>query len=174
MLFAPAIVQKLTSQAQRFHELTEMLARPEVASDGKRLPALLQERGSLEAAADLARRLDALVARRGEAERILSEASADPDLAALAREDLELLPAEEEALDREIKAALISEPADLRRKVIVEIRAGTGGDEATLFAADLYRIYRRYAESKRWKFEDLDLAPTDVGGFKEIVFAVEG
>jgi peptide chain release factor 1 len=174
MQFAPAIVTKLTSQARRFDELTEMLSRPEIASDGKRLPAFLQERGSLESAANLARRLEALVARRLEAERILAEADADPDLAALAHEDLELLPAEEEALDREIKEALITEPADLRRKVIVEIRAGTGGDEATLFAADLYRIYRRYAESKRWKVEDLDVAPTDVGGFKEVVFAVEG
>jgi peptide chain release factor 1 len=174
MQFAPAVVQKLKSQAQRFDELTEMLARPEVASDGKRLPALLQERGGLQAAADLARRLEALLARRGEAERILADPRADADLAQLAREDLEVLPLEEEVLDREIKEALITEPADSRRKVIVEIRAGTGGDEATLFAADLYRIYRRYAESKRWKIEDLHLSPTDVGGFKEIVFAVEG
>jgi peptide chain release factor 1 len=174
MQFAPAIVQKLKSQAQRFDELTEMLSRPEVATDGKRLPALLQERGRLQAAADLARRLESMLARRGEAERILADPKADSDLEALARDELEALPPEEQALDREIKEALITEPADLRRKVIVEIRAGTGGDEATLFAADLYRIYRRYAEAKRWKIEDLDVAPTDVGGFKEVVFAVEG
>jgi peptide chain release factor 1 len=138
------------------------------------LPALLQERGRLQAAADLARRLDGLLTRRGEAERILADAAADPDLAALAREELAELPGQEEALDHEIKEALITEPEDLRRKVIVEIRAGTGGDEATLFAADLYRIYRRFAESKRWKIEDLEVSPTDVGGFKEVVFAIEG
>jgi peptide chain release factor 1 len=174
MQFAPAIVQKLESQARRFDELTEQISRPEVASDGKRLPALLQERGRLQSAADLAQRLRALVARRSEAEHIVADPKADADLAALAREDLAALDAEERALDDEIKAALITEPEDLRRKVIVEIRAGIGGDEATLFAADLYRIYRRYAESKRWRIEDLDVAHTDVGGFKEIVFAVEG
>jgi peptide chain release factor 1 len=174
MQFAPAIVQKLESQARRFEELTEQISRPEVASDGKRLPALLQERGRLQAAADLAQRLHALVARRQEAEHILAEPAGDAELVALAREDLAALDAEESALDREIKAALISEPEDARRKVIVEIRAGTGGDEATLFAADLYRIYRRYIEARRWKIEDLDVAHTDVGGFKEIVFAVEG
>jgi peptide chain release factor 1 len=174
MQFAPAIVQKLKSQAQRFDELTEMLASPEIATNGKRLPGLLQERGRLERSADLARRLDALVRRRAEAERILEDSAADADLVALAREDLDALPVNEETLDREIKEALITEPEDLRRKVIVEIRAGTGGDEATLFAADLYRIYRRFAESKRWKIEDLDVSTNDVGGFKEVVFAVEG
>jgi peptide chain release factor 1 len=174
MQFAPAIVHKLESQARRFEELTEQISKPEVASDGKRLPALLLERGRLQSAADLAQRLRALVARRAEAEHIVGDPGADADLAALAREDLAALDPEERALDAEIKAALISEPEDARRKVIVEIRAGTGGDEATLFAADLYRIYRRYVESKRWRIEDLDVSHTDVGGFKEIVFAVEG
>ena len=80
----------------------------------------------------------------------------------------------ETALDAEIKSALIREPGDVRRKVIVEIRAGVGGDEATLFARDLYGIYRKYVEAHRWRMEDLEVSTTDVGGFKEVVFAVEG
>jgi peptide chain release factor 1 len=112
--------------------------------------------------------------RRAEAERILAEPKPDPDLAGLAREDLEEVESLEATLDREIKEALIAEPEDDRRKVIVEIRGGTGGDEATLFARDLYGIYRRYAEVRRWKIEDLEAVPTEVGGFKEVVFAVEG
>jgi peptide chain release factor 1 len=174
MQFAPAIVAKLREKAARFAAITDEIGRPEVATDGRRLAGLLQERGALEGVASLAARFEALERRRAEAERILSEPGRDPELAALAREDLEALEGEETAIDGEIKAALISEPADLRRKVIVEIRAGVGGDEATLFAADLYKIYRRYAENKRWKIEDLELSQSEIGGFKEVVFAVEG
>ena len=174
MEFAPAIVARLEKQAARFRELTDLLASPEIAAGGgRRVPALLQERGQLEEASRLHERLVTLVRRRAEDEALLAEGG-DPELASLAREDLATLEAEEQALDREIKNTLITDPEDRRRKVIVEIRAGTGGDEATLFAADLYRIYRRYFESKRWRIEDLDVSPSEVGGFKEIVFAVEG
>jgi len=174
MDFSPALVQKLRQQAERFEELTRLISTPEIATDGRKLPTLLEERGRLESSAELAARLDALVARRAEARRILDDPAPDPDLAGLAREDLTEVEALESELDREIKESLITEPEDLRRKVIVEIRAGTGGDEATLFARDLYGIYRRYAEARRWKVEDLDVATSDVGGFKEVVFAVEG
>lgn len=174
MLFVPAIVSKLREKAARFHAITEHIGTPEVASDGRKLQSLLVERGSLESTAELVRRLDACLARRAEDERILADAASDPDLKELAREDLEALASEETALDEEIKAALITEPEDLRRKLIVEIRAGVGGDEATLFVADLYRIYRRYVEARHWKIEDLEISPSEVGGFKEIVFAVEG
>jgi peptide chain release factor 1 len=173
MEFAPAIVARLEKQAERFAELTELLASSELASEGRRIPALLQERGQLEASAVLARRLADLRRRRAEDERLLSEPG-DPELAELAREDLVSLEPLERELDREIKEILISDPEDRRRKVIFEIRAGTGGDEASLFVADLYRIYRRYFESKRWKIEELDLSPSEVGGFKEVVLAVEG
>jgi len=173
MEFAPAIVSRLENQAARFRELTELLSAPASAGDGRRIPALLQERGRLEPAARLAERLELLRRRRAEDEQMLV-GGADPELAELAREDLAALEEEERALDQEIKQALIDDPDDRRRKVIVEIRAGTGGDEATLFAADLYRMYRRYFDAKRWKVEELDLSASDVGGFKEIVFAVEG
>ncbi len=174
MQFAPTLVSKLEERARRFEELTELISTPEVATDGRRLPGLLQERGRLQASAELARRLSELVHRREEAELILADPAPDLDLAALAREDLSTIEPEESSLDREIKEALIAEPEDLRRKVIVEIRAGTGGDEATLFARDLYDLYRRYFDARRWKVEDLDVSTTDVGGFKEVVFAVEG
>src|SRR5258706_503912 len=174
MQIATSLVEKLRSRARRFDELTELLSTPAVATDGRRLPVLLQERGRLQASADLARRLDEVVQRRKEAERILSDPSPDPDLAGLAREDLAGLDAIELELDGAIKEDLIAEPEDLRRKVIVEIRAGTGGDEATLFARDLYDIYRRYFDTRRRKVEDLEVETSDLGGFKEVVFAVEG
>ncbi|MFO1010568.1 MAG: peptide chain release factor 1 [Planctomycetota bacterium] len=174
MTFAPSLVAKLDREAARFAELTELISLPEVATDGKRLPALLQERGRLEPIADLARRFHALHARRDEARAILAEAKPDPDLAALAREDLATLEPEERALEAAILDALVQEPEDARRKVIVEIRAGVGGDEAALFARDLYGIYRKYFDAKKWRVEDLEVSPSDLGGFKEVVFAVEG
>ncbi|MBL8857255.1 MAG: peptide chain release factor 1 [Planctomycetes bacterium] len=174
MIFVPAIVAKLREKAARFHAITDRIGEPEVANDGRKLKALLLERAALEESAALTARLDALIARRAEAERILADKSNDPDLMELAREDLAGLVDDEAALDLEIKSALITEPEDLRRKVIVEIRAGVGGDEATLFVADLYKIYKRFAESRRWKIEDLDISLSEVGGIKDVVFAVEG
>ncbi len=172
MQFAPAIVAKLREKAVRFDEITTQISLPEVATDGRKLATLLQERGSLADVATLAARFEALVRRRADDERMQS--GSDAEMAALAAEDLTEIEQEEVALDHEIKAALITEPSDLRRKVIVEIRAGVGGDEATLFVGDLYKIYRRYAENRRWKIEDLEISHSEVGGLKEVVFAVEG
>jgi peptide chain release factor 1 len=166
----PALVERLRQDAARFDALTAELSRPEVASDSRRITALLKERGALARKAELARRVAALAGRRTDAEALL----ADPDMAELAREELAALGVEERELDREVVEALIAEEDDERRKVIVEIRAGTGGDEASLFAADLFRIYQRFADSQGWRVELLEAAPSDVGGFKEIVFALEG
>jgi len=174
MPFAPSIVAKLRAQAARHAELTEMLSSPEIVSDTRRLPALLRERGALEPLAQLALRLDALEARRRDAESILEGPGRDPELAALAREELELLEPEELGFDAELKAALVTDKEDLRRKVIVEIRAGVGGDEATLFARDLYDLYSKYFAARSWKVEEFEVATSEVGGFKEVVFAVEG
>ena len=174
MQFAPSIVAKLRAQAARHGELTEMLSSPEILADTRRLPALLQERGALESLAELAARLDKLEELRRESEAILAEPRPDPELAALAREELAQLEPLEQAFDEELKQALVSDREDLRRKVIVEIRAGVGGDEATLFARDLYEVYRKYFDARRWKVEEFDVSTSEVGGFKEVVFAVEG
>jgi peptide chain release factor 1 len=174
MQFVPAIVAKLREKAARFHAITDRIGEPEIANDGRKLKALLVERGSLESAALMAEKLDRLLARRADAERIVNDPAPDPDLLELAREDLRGLESDERELDVEIKNALISEPEDARKKLIVEIRAGVGGDEATLFVGDLYKIYRRYAEARRWKIEDLEISHSEVGGMKEIVFAIEG
>jgi peptide chain release factor 1 len=172
MQFVPAIVAKLREKAVRFDEITTQISLPEVATDGRKLATLLQERGSLEEIAGICARFEALAKRRADDERMQS--GTDAEMAALASEDLAEVEQAERAIDFEIKAALITEPADLRRKVIVEIRAGVGGDEATLFVGDLYKIYRRYVENRRWKIEDLEISHSEVGGLKEVVFAIEG
>ena len=115
----------------------------------------------------------AMVERRAEAESILEDGS-DVDLVDLAKEDIASLESEESVLDDEIKVALIADPEDERSRVIVEIRAGTGGDEATLFASDLFRMYSRFCDVHKLKIEMLNVNESDVGGFKEIVFSVGG
>jgi peptide chain release factor 1 len=171
-IIIPAIVAKLREKAARFAELTEELSKPEVASDPKVYPDLLRERGRLEVSADLAKRLEKLFADRESAQAMLEDDEAE--IRGMAEDELGELESAEEALFAEIKAALVDDPELERDKVIVEIRAGTGGDEATLFAADLFRMYAKYCETHRWKVEVLEQTHTEVGGFKEIVFGVKG
>jgi peptide chain release factor 1 len=173
MEFNPALVAKLRARAERHAELTAALGDPELAADPKRFPQVLRERGSLERSAAMYARFQELLARRAEAEAILADGG-DAELVELANEDLAGLQAQERELDEELKLALISDPEDERAKVIFEIRAGTGGDEATLFAADLFRMYSHYFEKRRWKVELLEENRTEVGGFKELIFGVSG
>ena len=168
----PALVQKLRERAERHAELTDQLADPEVASDSKKFPALLRERGSLEASKELFNRVEQVQNRRTEAQEILD--SGDEEMSELAQEELAEADKEEEALDEEIKMALIRDSEDDRTKVIFELRAGTGGDEATLFVGDLFRMYTRYFETRRFKVEMLTETESEVGGYKEMSFAVEG
>src|SRR5688572_30690303 len=126
MEFAPAIVQKLRERAGRHAEIAELMLDPAVASNPKRFPALLREQGQLAQSVELLTRLDGMVRRRSEAEALMADGEADPDLRALAEEELQGLDADELALDEEIKGALIQDDDLARDKIIVEIRAGTG------------------------------------------------
>ncbi|MFT5152814.1 MAG: peptide chain release factor 1 [Planctomycetota bacterium] len=173
MEFPEALVGKLRERAQRFDELTTLLSDPEVSSDPKRFPGILRERGSLEDSAKLYTRLLELEARLEEAAAVIEEAE-DDDFVELARGEVEEVEAAASVLEAEMKSALVADPDDHRNQVIVEIRAGTGGDEATLFAGDLFRMYSRFFDSKKWKVEIFDAQRTEVGGFKELVFAVKG
>jgi len=171
--FDAALVAQLKQRADRFEEITGLLGDPEVAADGKQLAGLLRERGALERAHQMFGELCALRLARSEAESILAEGE-DDELVDLAREELAGLGEAEERLDEQVKLALISDPTDERRKVIVEIRAGTGGDEATLFAADLFRMYNRFCDGERLKIELLGASESEVGGYKEVTFGVSG
>ncbi len=173
MEFDAALVAQLKQRADRFEEITGLLGDPEVAADGKQLAGLLRERGALERAHQMFGELCALRLSRSEAESILAEGG-DDELVDLAREELAGLGEAEERLDEQVKLALISDPTDERRKVIVEIRAGTGGDEATLFAADLFRMYNRFCDGERLKIELLGASESEVGGYKEVTFGVSG
>ena len=163
---------RLAATDQRYDDLTEQMARPEVSGDYEKLQALARERASLEQVVSLYREWKANGKAIEEARSVLGDR--DPELAALAREEIETLTRARTDIEARLKRALVPKDPRDDRDVIVEIRAGTGGDEAALFAADLYRMYTRYADRRGWKVELLSLNEIGIGGIKEVVFEVHG
>jgi len=167
------ILKKLEKLTNRYDELTHLMAQPEVTTDPARLHAYAREHASLE---DIVHRFRDYqsVAKQIEDAQALLESETDEELAELAREELEALRQREAQLEKEISLDLVPKDPDDERDVIVEIRAGTGGEEAALFAGDLFRMYSRYAERHNWEIEIVDGHETDLGGFKEVIFEVKG
>ena len=167
------MLDKLRSIEERFEALETEMGRPEVITDYQRLQALAKERASLEAIVTLYRDLYRVEAQIADT-RALAGDGAEPDLVHLAYEELAALEPERERLQDALQLALLPADPHDERNVIVEIRAGTGGEEASLFAGDLYRMYARYAEAKSWQTDVVSASETDRGGFKEIIFAIQG
>ncbi|MEZ4554398.1 MAG: peptide chain release factor 1 [Dehalococcoidia bacterium] len=164
--------ERLAEIEARYEEVTRLLADPDVVSDHRRLQELGRERSQLETVVALYRRYRDAEAALDDARALARDA--DEEMRTLGREEEERLVAELAQLDQDLKLALLPrDPAD-EKDVIVEIRGGTGGEEAALFAADLYRMYQRYAERQRWKTEVINTSEASAGGYKEIVFEVHG
>ena len=167
-----SVLGKLDDLAQRHEELSMLLADPEVVSDRTRYASLMKEFSELVpvtgAYADFRRRMAELAA----AEELLDDD--DPEMRVLARTDVEdLRPALEQA-EAELTRFLVPKDSDDRNNVFLEIRAGTGGDEAALFAGDLFRMYGRYAEQRGWRLEPLSERPGEHGGYREVIARVAG
>lgn len=169
-----SFLEKLEPMAERYDELEKLLADPEVISDQGTYRAYLKEHGYLAKSVGRYRNLKEVIEREAEAEGILREESADKDLASLAEEELEELHSRHQALLDEIRDIFLEDDTESVRDSIIEIRAGTGGDEACLFVADLFRMYTRYAETKGWKIEIMSSSPTELQGFKDITFSIKG
>ncbi len=163
---------RLEATEQRFEDLTQEMARPEISGDYEKLQAIAKERAAIEQVVSLYREWRANGQALDEARSVLSEN--DAEMAAMAREEIDALTPARVELETRLKRALV--PTDPRddRDVIVEIRAGTGGDEAALFAADLFRMYSRYADRRKWTTEVLSANEIGIGGLKEVVFEVQG
>ncbi len=168
----PAVRTQLEKLRDRYHELTEKMARPDVAADYERVGQLAKERAELDEIVQLFEEYER-VERDAEAARAMLK-ERDPELRDLAESELETAERRLEELDKEIVRRLLPKDPRDKRNVIVEIRAGTGGEEAALFAADLFRMYTRYAERRGWKTEVLSVSESDRGGFKEVIFEVKG
>jgi peptide chain release factor 1 len=163
---------RLRQALQRAEEVGKALADPLVARDPSKLKALGREHTQLAPVVRLAERLSRLQSELAQARELADEA--DPELAALARADLTRIPPEIEAVTRELHELLLPQDPHDARDAIVEIRAGTGGDEAALFAADLYRMYQRFCERNALTWEPLSLSEGPLGGLKEAIVAVRG
>ena len=164
---------KLRTIEERYESLNEEMARPEVLADYQRVQELAKERASLDTVVALHRALSKVEEQIDDA-RAMSGDGVDAELARLAQDELAELEPQRERLEADLRMALLpTDPKD-ERNVIVEIRAGTGGEEASLFAGELFRMYSRYAETKRWQVEVLSASPSEKGGFKEIVFEIDG
>ena len=163
---------RLQEMARRHAEVEEQMADPEVAADHVRMARMAREHGRLGKFVELHRRIGDVCRRRAEAEEALLED--DAELHELAAEEIEETAAEEEGLVDEAVELFVSDERESDRNVIVEVRAGTGGEEAALFAADLVRMYTRHAEARGWKAELMDVSHTDLGGVREAVFSVTG
>ena len=167
------MLEKLAGIEARYAELEELLADPEVALDYEKVAEYAQERAELEDVVDTYRAYKVAEEELEGAQSILDE-EVDEELYEMARGEVERLQDRLSQLEERLRQLLL--PRDPRddRNVIVEIRAGAGGDEAGLFAADLYRMYTRYAEQRAWKTDILSSHTTGVGGFKEVIFEVHG
>jgi peptide chain release factor 1 len=164
---------RLAAIDRQFEELTAEMAEPDVAANHERLGSLARDRAALEEIVGLYREYREAGKALGDA-RSLVEEGGDPELMMLAQEEVEVLSERMDALEDQLKHALLPKDPHGERDVIVEIRAGTGGEEAALFAADLYRMYSRYADIRGWRTEILSTNETGIGGLKEIIFEVRG
>lgn len=167
------LVERLEKVEARFHEVESSLSDPAIFSDQTKYTELRREHSSLAPVIAAYRRYRRIL-QDIEANEALLAPNADLELQALAREELPLLREQSLTLENELKELLLPRDPDDSRNCIVEIRAGTGGDEAALFAADLFRMYSRYAERHGWKLEIIDFNDTGIGGFKEMIFSLQG
>jgi peptide chain release factor 1 len=167
------MLDKLEARARRYEDLATLTADPAVIRDQKRYAELMREMAGLTELVEEYGRYRRLLEEMEQA-RELAKEGGDSELAGLAREELKGLKERGEAMEARLRTLLIpKDPLDLKN-IIMEIRAGTGGEEAALFAADLFRMYSRYAEGRGWAVEIMSSHQTEIRGFKEIVFSVTG
>jgi len=171
---ADPLVNKLDELESRFDQIERQIADPAVACDAARFVELSKEQGALRTLVMKYREYKKAVSGIADAELILQDTTVEDDFKALAQEEIAKLKKLHESLLEEIRNTLVMADDDVINSVIMEIRAGTGGEEAALFARDLYNMYIKYVETQRWKAEPLHFSVSDRGGFKEVIFAIKG
>ena len=167
------MIEKLQIIQQRFDEVSDLIIQPDIISDQKRYVQLNKEYKDLRILTEKANQYKALTSNIDEAEEIINE-NGDVEMVEMAKIQLEEAKEELPALEEEIKFLLIPKDPEDSKNVVLEIRAGTGGDEASIFAGDLYRMYTKYCQDKGWNVSLVDSSDGTAGGFKEIIFEVSG
>ncbi|MDP4117244.1 MAG: peptide chain release factor 1 [Bacteroidota bacterium] len=166
-------VEKLEKIKDKFERINQQLSDPTFMDDRSRVVSLSKERSELTPIIEAYNQYAALI-KNIEGNKELIESETDKELAQLAQFELKDLEADKEKMEEEIKFLMLPKDPNDNKDIIMEIRAGTGGEEAALFAGDLFRMYTRYAEVKGWKIELIDISDTGLGGIKEAVFSISG
>ena len=167
------MLEKIQIVKQRFDEVNDLIIQPDIISDQKRYVQLNKEYKDLKTIVDLGLVYESLMSNIDEAQEIISDGS-DAEMVEMAKMQMEEAKAQIPAIEEEMKFLLIPKDPDDAKNVVVEIRAGAGGDEASIFAGDLHRMYTKYCESKGWKVDVVDFNQGTSGGFKEVIFEVSG
>ena len=167
------MIDRLAIVKQRFDEVSDLIIQPDIIADQKRYVALNREYKDLSALMEKRTAYLNLTQRQQEAEEIISDGS-DLEMTDMAKEELEEVKSKLPELEETIRFMLIPKDPEDAKNIVMELRAGTGGDEASIFAGDLYRMYTKYCESKGWKVSVVDLSEGTAGGFKEIIMEVSG
>jgi peptide chain release factor 1 len=165
---------KLDELENRFCEIEKEMTEPASMRDSAKLVALSKEQGKLKTIVAKYRECKKTASEIEDSMQIAGDKTAPEDLRQLAKEEMQGLEEKKQSILDEIKNALLMADDMAVSSVIMEIRAGTGGEEAALFARDLYNMYVKYADSHRWKIEQLDFSPTEKGGFREAIFSIKG
>jgi peptide chain release factor 1 len=167
------LTEKLDQLDSRYEEMTQQLSSPEVVGDSARFQKIAKQHAELEEIVAKHREYKQIVKDLAGAHQLFLEAD-DAEMKQLAHDEEKALAARKETAERELKLLLLPRDPNDEKSVLIEIRAGTGGDEAALFAAELFRMYSRYAETQGWKVEVLESSPSSLGGMKEVVAAIQG
>ena len=167
------MIEKLSLIEDRYREIEKLLSNPEIAGDYNKSQNLIKEHASLKNVANLTFEYRTLTEAIDETKSLIKEEN-DRDITELAREELDNLELQKPTLENNLRIALLPKDPNDSKNVIMEIRAGTGGDEAGLFAADLYRMYNRYAQRNSWQIDIINNNESGLGSIKEIVFKIDG
>ena len=164
------LADKLTPFINRYDELSKLLSSPDITSDIKKMTELSKEQSNLLPIVEKAKEYKTLIQEIAESKEMLS----DPEMSDMAKEELKELEPQVPVMEEEIKLLLLPKDPNDDRNIIVELRAGAGGDEAAIFVGDLFGAYTRYADLKGWKIEIMSSSPSDAGGYKEIIALIKG
>ena len=167
------MLEKLQIVEQRFDEVSDLIVQPDIISDQKRYIQLNKEYKELSSLVEKIKIYKTSLSNLKEAESLL-KVEKDSEMITMAKMEIDSINIELPKLEEEIKLMLIPKDPDDSKNVVIEIRAGTGGDEASIFAGDLYRMYTKFCQSKNWVVSDMDSSIGTVGGFKEVIFEVSG
>ena len=167
------LTEKLDQLDSRYEEMTQQLSSAEVVGDSARFQKIAKQHAELEEIVAKHREYKQIVKDLAGVHQLFLEAE-DAEMRQMAHDEEKVLAARKETVERELKVLLLPKDPNDEKSVLVEIRAGTGGDEAALFAAELFRMYSRYAETQGWKVEVLESSPSSLGGMKEVVAAIQG